>query len=184
VGARSAFFQSRRRMFRAGQSLPPRRRPAVPREDWSARPLRRAGSLRFDARAGIFALPWHGWEYDIRTGQSWCDPKSVRARQCPGDGRTPARASSKGLTSQRHFRFRSRRTIWSSMWRRRQNPECEHLTHNLPLKTKMRFSNSCSPTTRTRLKFPTQAWYPHHCALWLHKAQHRGERTGTEPKLI
>jgi nitrite reductase/ring-hydroxylating ferredoxin subunit len=25
--------------------------------------------------------PWHGWEFDIRTGQSWCDPKSVRARQ-------------------------------------------------------------------------------------------------------
>jgi nitrite reductase/ring-hydroxylating ferredoxin subunit len=25
--------------------------------------------------------PWHGWEFDIRTGQSWCDPTSVRARQ-------------------------------------------------------------------------------------------------------
>ncbi|MCC2099053.1 MAG: Rieske 2Fe-2S domain-containing protein, partial [Hyphomicrobiales bacterium] len=25
--------------------------------------------------------PWHGWEFDIKTGQSWCDPKSVRARQ-------------------------------------------------------------------------------------------------------
>jgi nitrite reductase/ring-hydroxylating ferredoxin subunit len=24
--------------------------------------------------------PWHGWEYDIRTGPSWCDAKSVRAR--------------------------------------------------------------------------------------------------------
>jgi 3-phenylpropionate/trans-cinnamate dioxygenase ferredoxin subunit len=25
--------------------------------------------------------PWHGWEFDIRTGQSWCDPNSVKARQ-------------------------------------------------------------------------------------------------------
>ena len=25
--------------------------------------------------------PWHGWEFDIRTGQSWCDLKSTRARQ-------------------------------------------------------------------------------------------------------
>ena len=25
--------------------------------------------------------PWHGWEFDIRTGQSWCDPKDVRIRQ-------------------------------------------------------------------------------------------------------
>jgi 3-phenylpropionate/trans-cinnamate dioxygenase ferredoxin subunit len=24
--------------------------------------------------------PWHGWEFDIRTGQSWCDPKSMKAR--------------------------------------------------------------------------------------------------------
>ena len=24
--------------------------------------------------------PWHGWEFDIRTGQSWCEPDSVRAR--------------------------------------------------------------------------------------------------------
>ena len=33
------------------------------------------------ARPGEFIrCPWHGWEFDIRTGQSWCDPKSVRAR--------------------------------------------------------------------------------------------------------
>ena len=25
--------------------------------------------------------PWHGLEFDIRTGQSWCDPNSTRARQ-------------------------------------------------------------------------------------------------------
>ena len=23
--------------------------------------------------------PWHGWEFDIRTGQSWCEPAKVRA---------------------------------------------------------------------------------------------------------
>jgi 3-phenylpropionate/trans-cinnamate dioxygenase ferredoxin subunit len=23
---------------------------------------------------------WHGWEFDLRTGQSWCDPDSIRAR--------------------------------------------------------------------------------------------------------
>jgi len=33
------------------------------------------------ARPGEFIrCPWHGWEFDIRTGQSWCDPKSARAR--------------------------------------------------------------------------------------------------------
>ncbi len=33
------------------------------------------------ARPGEFLrCPWHGWEFDIRTGQSWCDPSSTRAR--------------------------------------------------------------------------------------------------------
>ena len=27
--------------------------------------------------------PWHGWEFDIRTGKSWCDPNRVKARQYP-----------------------------------------------------------------------------------------------------
>jgi nitrite reductase/ring-hydroxylating ferredoxin subunit len=29
----------------------------------------------------ILRCPWHGWEYDIRTGQSWCDPEKVNTRQ-------------------------------------------------------------------------------------------------------
>ena len=32
-------------------------------------------------RPGEFLrCPWHGWEFDIRTGQSWFDPKKVRTR--------------------------------------------------------------------------------------------------------
>ena len=27
--------------------------------------------------------PWHGWEFDIRTGQSYCDPRRFRARAYP-----------------------------------------------------------------------------------------------------
>jgi nitrite reductase/ring-hydroxylating ferredoxin subunit len=31
------------------------------------------------ARCGeILRCPWHGWEFDIRTGRSWCDPARVR----------------------------------------------------------------------------------------------------------
>lgn len=30
------------------------------------------------SRPGEFLrCPWHGWEFDIRTGQSWCDPDSI-----------------------------------------------------------------------------------------------------------
>ena len=34
------------------------------------------------ARAGeILTCPWHAWEFDIRTGQSWCDPARLRVRR-------------------------------------------------------------------------------------------------------
>jgi 3-phenylpropionate/trans-cinnamate dioxygenase ferredoxin subunit len=34
------------------------------------------------ARHGEFVrCPWHGWEYEIATGQSWCDPKGTVARK-------------------------------------------------------------------------------------------------------
>lgn len=33
-------------------------------------------------RKGEFLrCPWHGWEFEISTGQSYCDPKSMRARR-------------------------------------------------------------------------------------------------------
>jgi nitrite reductase/ring-hydroxylating ferredoxin subunit len=36
------------------------------------------------ARAGEFLrCPWHGWEYEIATGQSYCDPKNLTIRQFP-----------------------------------------------------------------------------------------------------
>ena len=45
-------------------------------------PHRRRAPRPAASRERVFLrCPWHGWEYDIRTGQSWCDPKSVRARQ-------------------------------------------------------------------------------------------------------
>jgi 3-phenylpropionate/trans-cinnamate dioxygenase ferredoxin subunit len=39
------------------------------------------GSYRLSKDKEFLRCPWHGWEFDIRTGQSWCDPKSTRARQ-------------------------------------------------------------------------------------------------------
>ena len=36
---------------------------------------------RMERKGEILRCPWHGWEFDIKTGQSWCDPNSLRARQ-------------------------------------------------------------------------------------------------------
>ena len=33
-------------------------------------------------RPGEFVrCPWHGWEFDIKSGQSYCDPSSTRVRK-------------------------------------------------------------------------------------------------------
>lgn len=32
-------------------------------------------------RAGeVLRCPWHGWEFDVRTGQSWCRPRTVKTK--------------------------------------------------------------------------------------------------------
>jgi len=35
-------------------------------------------------RAGeMVRCPWHGWEFDLRTGRSWFDPERTRVRTYP-----------------------------------------------------------------------------------------------------
>lgn len=31
----------------------------------------------------LLQCPWHGWEFDVRTGQSWFDPARTRVRRYP-----------------------------------------------------------------------------------------------------
>ena len=39
------------------------------------------GEYRYSRRGEIIRCPWHSWEFDIRTGQSWCDPQRLRTRK-------------------------------------------------------------------------------------------------------
>jgi nitrite reductase/ring-hydroxylating ferredoxin subunit len=39
------------------------------------------GCYSYSRRGEIIRCPWHGWEFDVRTGKSWCEPDRVRARQ-------------------------------------------------------------------------------------------------------
>jgi len=41
------------------------------------------GSYDYSRPGEIVRCPWHGWEFDIKTGQSWCEPAKVRARAYP-----------------------------------------------------------------------------------------------------
>ena len=41
------------------------------------------GEVRYSRDGEFLRCPWHGWEFDIRTGQSWCDPARIKARAYP-----------------------------------------------------------------------------------------------------
>jgi len=41
------------------------------------------GQYCYSSLGEMVKCPWHGWEFDIRTGKSWCDPGRVRVRQYP-----------------------------------------------------------------------------------------------------
>ena len=41
------------------------------------------GRYNHSRRGEIIRCPWHGWEFDIRTGKSYCSPDKVRARAYP-----------------------------------------------------------------------------------------------------
>lgn len=39
------------------------------------------GVYEYSRRGEMIRCPWHSWEFDIRTGQSWCEPARIRARR-------------------------------------------------------------------------------------------------------
>ncbi len=41
------------------------------------------GDIRFDANRKMLTCPWHGWEFDLDTGQSYWNPSGLRARPMP-----------------------------------------------------------------------------------------------------
>lgn len=38
------------------------------------------GEYLYKRRGEIVRCPWHGWEFDLRSGQSWFDPVHTRVR--------------------------------------------------------------------------------------------------------
>ena len=41
------------------------------------------GKYSYTRRGEILRCPWHGWEFEIRTGQSYCDPERIRTKSYP-----------------------------------------------------------------------------------------------------
>ena len=49
---------------------------------WGRLTARAPGEIEYES-GGIVSCGWHGWEFDIRTGQSWCEPARLRVRAYP-----------------------------------------------------------------------------------------------------
>lgn len=43
----------------------------------------RPGEYTYDDDRYLLECPWHGWEFDLETGQSWFDPARTRVRRYP-----------------------------------------------------------------------------------------------------
>jgi nitrite reductase/ring-hydroxylating ferredoxin subunit len=41
------------------------------------------GRYRYHRQGEIIRCPWHGWEFDLRTGKSRCDPKRTWVKSYP-----------------------------------------------------------------------------------------------------
>lgn len=49
------------------------------------------GDIKFDAKRKMLTCPWHGWEFDLDTGQSYWNPAGLRARPMPVEVETGAK---------------------------------------------------------------------------------------------
>ena len=56
------------------------------------------GSYRYSRKGEILKCPWHGWEFDLATGKSWCDPETVRVRAYQVDVEPGARVAEEPRT--------------------------------------------------------------------------------------
>jgi nitrite reductase/ring-hydroxylating ferredoxin subunit len=56
---------------------------------WGALKSDVPGSFEYSSTKDIIACIQHGWEFSLRTGQSWCDPKRLRVRAYQVDIQEP-----------------------------------------------------------------------------------------------
>ena len=47
---------------------------------WGALRAELPGKFEYEPSREILTCPWHGWEFHVRTGQSWCAPERLAVR--------------------------------------------------------------------------------------------------------
>ena len=47
---------------------------------WGSLRAETPGDYDYQPSREVLTCPWHGWEFHLRTGQSWCAPERLRVR--------------------------------------------------------------------------------------------------------
>lgn len=80
AGGRSiGVFNVRGELFALRNRCPHQGGPLCEGKLWSA-VGGQPGAIEVARQGEIVGCGWHGWEFDIRTGQSWCEPERLRVR--------------------------------------------------------------------------------------------------------
>jgi len=82
VGGRSiGVFNLGGEYFALRNRCPHQGGPLCEGKTWGLARARVPGEIEYDRPGEILTCAWHGWEFDIRTGQSWCEPERLRVRR-------------------------------------------------------------------------------------------------------
>ncbi len=82
VGGRSiGVFNLGGEYFALRNRCPHQGGPLCEGKTWGLARARVLGEIEYSRAGEILTCAWHGWEFDIRTGQSWCEPERLRVRR-------------------------------------------------------------------------------------------------------
>jgi len=48
---------------------------------WGVLTASKPGDFEYQPSKEVLTCPWHGWEFLLRTGESWCEPARLRVRR-------------------------------------------------------------------------------------------------------
>lgn len=83
AGRSIGVFNVRGRLFALRNRCPHQGGPLCSGRVFTRLESDRPGQYRYADGEFLVECPWHGWEFDLATGQSWFDPARTRVRPYP-----------------------------------------------------------------------------------------------------
>ncbi len=81
AGRSIGIFNVRGEFFALRNRCPHQGGPLCSGRLWGSLQAKVPGEYLYSREGEILRCPWHGWEFDLRTGRSWVDPSRTRVRR-------------------------------------------------------------------------------------------------------